>query len=364
MLSQAQIDAALTYNRGRGYNQLQVTTIQSVVGLTRIPDGVWSADTVTAVCKWQVLHGLLADGKVGQQTWTRISEENQHKVGASYANRPRVVEIGLGLAAYDQEWPGHTPQEAMQVAFDAALAERPVIIGYWSSDHLIQDMGSRGNVYSGAFVEQLRSPIPISVWVDDAPGVAKTSLFAKRLSDMHVRQADIMINHSNTHAHDAPWSLRWTDAALAQAAESYAHYGIDRVCVAWARPSRSQIDAMIHDMERILDVSGAVAMQVEIEENWTDDFLVGFPSMAAAANYLIAGMDHIRKGRRREMTTYTYHRENGPGSVLTPLMDRTVIQAYSVRHRNTGVVDWADVLGPGRHQRLAMSRTLQAVHAA
>jgi hypothetical protein len=273
------------------------------------------------------------------------------------------VEIGLGLAAYDQEWPGHTPQEAMQVAFDAALAERPVIIGYWSSDHLIQDMGSRGNAYSGSFLEQLESPIPLCAWVDDAPGIAKTSLFAKRLSDRHIQQAAIMVNHANTRPHDPPWSLRWTDAALAQAAESYAHYGIERVCVVWARPSRSQIDAMVQDMERILEVSGAAAMQIEVEENWNNEFLVGFGNMADAARYLVAGMDHIRKGRRREMTTYTYHHENGPNAALTPMMDRTVVQAYSVRNRRTGPVDWNDVLGPGRHQRLAMARAHQAVHA-
>ena len=43
-----------------------------------------------------------------------------------------VPDLGCGLAAYDQKWPGRMAEEAMRVAYDAALLYNPAEIRWWS----------------------------------------------------------------------------------------------------------------------------------------------------------------------------------------------------------------------------------------
>lgn len=60
--------------------------------------------------------------------------------------------LGCGLAAYDQTWPGHDPEEAMQVAYDAAKAYLPVEIRWWSTKWIL---GPRANPYAARFLRRL-----------------------------------------------------------------------------------------------------------------------------------------------------------------------------------------------------------------
>ncbi|MFV8755172.1 peptidoglycan-binding domain-containing protein [Nannocystaceae bacterium ST9] len=52
------------------------------------------------------------------------------------------VELGLGLAAYEQAFAGHTIAEAMAAALDAAILQRVPEVRYWSSRWIV---GSNGN---------------------------------------------------------------------------------------------------------------------------------------------------------------------------------------------------------------------------
>lgn len=47
--------------------------------------------------------------------------------------RPRLA---VGLAAWEQNWPGHTAEEAMRVAELAALEVEPIELRWWSSKHI------------------------------------------------------------------------------------------------------------------------------------------------------------------------------------------------------------------------------------
>jgi hypothetical protein len=64
------------------------------------------------------------------------------------------LEFGCGLAAWSQEWPGHTAQEAMKVALDKALEYPIVDIRYWSSKHVL---GVQKNKFAFDFIKSLRS---------------------------------------------------------------------------------------------------------------------------------------------------------------------------------------------------------------
>ena len=65
---------------------------------------------------------------------------------------PQGPQLCVGLAAYDQRWPDHTPQEAMQTALDSALAYKPLEARFWSTRHIF---GPRANEYAAAFFRSL-----------------------------------------------------------------------------------------------------------------------------------------------------------------------------------------------------------------
>lgn len=360
LLTVSETSSAIHYNRRQGYTQRQVERIQAAVGAPA--DGIWGPTTVGKVAGWQKAQGLKVDGKVGPKTMEAIEEAQQC---APVPDRGPKVEIGMGLAAYDQSFPGHRPAQAMKVAFDTSVQLGIREIRYWSSEWIIEDLGNKGNRYAEEFLTSLDVPegVIVGAWIDDPVYVVKKPAYAERLRACHVTEAALMINRSNTRQHDVPWSLRYEQEDLRQVAENLHNHGIDVICTTWPQPSRSQIDAMCDDMAWILKVCGAKAFEVDTEGNWTDDFLDGFSSMGDAAKYLADSMRKVAEGRRCELTTFTYHRENSGRAQLAPMMDALFPQGYSVRHRNEGPVDFDDLLGPGRHQRLAASRARQAAAA-
>lgn len=60
--------------------------------------------------------------------------------------------VSCGLAAYDQEWPGHKGDEAMDVAYQAALKFNPKEIRWWSSKWVV---GHLARPYAVRFFERL-----------------------------------------------------------------------------------------------------------------------------------------------------------------------------------------------------------------
>lgn len=366
MLTDAEVKDAISYNERQGYCESEIMLTQRTVGA--MEDGVWGPETVQKVAAWQKPRDLDPDGKVGPQTWSRIKD--------SWELMPiepppgRVVEIGCGLAAYDNRFPGHKPEEAMQRDFDTALALGCTELRYWSSEWLIdEDLpggGAKGNRYSGPWLELQTVPegVTLGAWVDDAVRNAKSQKFVDHLVRMGIKRAALMINRSNTRPNDTPWHLRFKRQALEAIAKLYHDHGIECVGTCWPRPSRAQIDAMCRDMAWILQVLGTRVFEVDTEGNWTKKFLQGFKTMEEAAQYLARRMrELVGDEGELELTTYTYHTENSKNASLAPLMDRLLPQAYSVRHRGNSTVGWNDFLGPGRHQQLAVERARQAAAA-
>lgn len=367
MLTKEQVDAALRYNKRASFTAAQVKTIQDMVEAEPV-DGVWGPKTVQAVATWQASAGLKPDGKVGHVTYTELQE--QLECGSSPTLPPgRVVEIGCGLAAYDQSFPGHTSAEAMETAFAAAVTDGAREIRWWSTEHLIKDIGNKGNSYGEPTLRGLAVPegIMMGAWVDDPVSAIVKPSYARRISDMQLNAGALMLNRSNTRPGDVPWQPRFEDDELRVIAENFNQHEIDIICTTWPRPSKSLIDTLCEYVAGVLRMTGAVAFEVDTESNWTSKFLEGFPTMKAAAAYLLRRMgDAIRgAGRnvRKEQTTFTYHTENSAKAVLAPGMDLLLPQAYSVRNRENHTVGWNDSLGPGRHQRLAMGRARQAAAA-
>jgi hypothetical protein len=364
MLTDSEAAKAVDYNKRQGYCDNEIKLVQKTVGATE--DGVWGPNTVRKVAVWQDGQGLTADGMVGPSTYEAIKDSWE----LVPVDPESDVEIGCGLAAYDQIWPGHTPEEAMQKAWDQALAEGCNELRYWSSEWLIDEKlpngGNKGNTYSGPFLAS-QSPaadLIIGAWIDDPIRDAGTEVFARRLASMHITRAAIMINKSNTLPSQVPWALRWDREELERVSRLYQAQGIECVGTCWPRPSKSMIDAMCDDMAWILPVLESNVFEVDTEGNWKPKFLEGFRSMQEASEYLAGRMrELVGPDGKTELTTYTYHTENSKNAKLAPLMDRLLPQAYSVRHRSNGAVEWSSSLGPGKHQTLAINRARQAAEA-
>jgi len=64
------------------------------------------------------------------------------------------VKLVMGLAAYDQVWPGKTGEEAMRVAWDQSLEYDPVEIRFWSSKWIV---GVKKNNYASRFLKSIRA---------------------------------------------------------------------------------------------------------------------------------------------------------------------------------------------------------------
>ena len=364
MMTENEIHDAVHYNKKQGYCDSEIKLIQKTAGATE--DGVWGPETVTKLADWQAANGLTADGKAGPETWTAIQDEWE----LVPVDLPEAVEIGCGLAAYDQTFPAHTPEEALDKAFDQSVAEGCTEIRFWSSEWLIPEQlshgGNKGNGYSGKWLEDKIIPagVVVGAWIDDPVSDVKKPEFADHLVRMHIQRAALMINRSNTRTSQVPWALRWKRKDLKEVAELFHSRGIECLATCWPRPSKSMIDAMCEDMAWILPLIGSTTVEVDTEGNWKPKFLSGFRSMKEAAEHLAKKMrELVGEDGDLELTTYTYHTENGPKAKLAPLMDRLLPQAYSVRHRENGTVEWTDSLGPGRHQTLAVNRARQAAGA-
>lgn len=69
---------------------------------------------------------------------------------------PESIQMGCGLAAYDQGWPGHDPEEAMRVAYSTAVEYGCVEIRYWSFKWIF---GHLANQYAINFFESLMAKV-------------------------------------------------------------------------------------------------------------------------------------------------------------------------------------------------------------
>lgn len=91
------------------------------------------------------------DGPYGPGAMQRLTMDRAKQVpGVGSALGPL---LSCGLAAYEQTFKGHAPEEAMQVAWDAALKYAPIEIRFWSSKWVF---GIRKNGYASKFLKSLR----------------------------------------------------------------------------------------------------------------------------------------------------------------------------------------------------------------
>jgi hypothetical protein len=68
---------------------------------------------------------------------------------------PEKVEMGCGLAGWDQNWPGHSPEEAMTMAWDSAIRQGCKEIRFWSTKWILGHLAHK-TPYGAAFLRSLK----------------------------------------------------------------------------------------------------------------------------------------------------------------------------------------------------------------
>lgn len=97
------------------------------------------------VIEWD---GLYGPGRMQQHTLDRALQIPRRPDGKPH--------LSCGIAAYDQTWPGHRPEDAMLVAYNAALAYNPLEIRLWSSKWIIGAQAANGGPGPARFLRSVR----------------------------------------------------------------------------------------------------------------------------------------------------------------------------------------------------------------
>lgn len=133
---------------------------------------------------------------------------------------------------------------------------------------------------------------------------------------------------------------------------------IELVLTVWPEPDKAWLGEFEQKMPAMLAASGAAALEFDLEGNWLKKQVRGFPNIDKAGDRFVEIFEKVVKPLdvRTEITTYPFHLENNRAADVAPHADRLLPQAYSVRSRSTGVIDWGGPYGPGAMQRLTLDR--------
>jgi len=193
---------------------------------------------------------------------------------------------------------------------------------------------------------------PLGLWIDCPPQRVLRPEYWDRLAELGVTTAALMIDRMT-----AAWDPFWSATELEAAAQLAIERDLELVLTTWPSPRLADIDAMCDEMAALL-LCGAVAWEIDTEGLWRGKHVRGFHSLQEAGQYLIDRMRRIAVPAdvRLELTTHPGHKEAGAHAMLTPHVDRFMVQAYSVRLRLGKHVSWSHRHGPGSMQRTALKK--------
>lgn len=188
------------------------------------------------------------------------------------------------------------------------------------------------------------------LWIDDHPSLALSPSYIEELTGLGLHTAAVMVETSKER-----WDPYWSVENLRQFASCLVIRNIEPVVTVWLAPSRRYIDQMVTYLDRVVD-AGFAGIEVDLEHLWKSGSLKGFDALNDAAVYAIHHLKRIsdQYDIRLEVTTHPWHGESSPRALVTPLVHRLVIQAYSIREWPDGtMIEWGGKRGPGSMQRFA-----------
>lgn len=196
------------------------------------------------------------------------------------------------------------------------------------------------------------------LWIDDSPRLVMTPQYLEEFRTLGFKTGAVMLE-TVTAGFDPKWTLK----ELELLGESFRKADVELVLTIWPEPRVQYLEQLEERLPAFLEASGAAALEVDTESNYTRKKLVGFKDMNAASTAVDALFDRLkhRFDVRTELTTFTMHAENSSYATLADDLDVTVNQGYSVRNRTDAEgrpmeVPWEHPFGPGRMQVTTFDR--------
>jgi hypothetical protein len=199
----------------------------------------------------------------------------------------------------------------------------------------------------------------LGLWIDDSATLALSDDYLDKFRSLGFTRAAIMLETIG-----ANFDPKWAPSQLALAKAKFAQRGIELVLTIWPEPRVEYLASLIERLPKLLEVSGAKALEFDAEGNYTKKKMVGFRSMDEASAALARVVEKFRTdfGVRVELTTLPMHGENSKNATLAPQCDVIIPQAYSVKTRkdvNGRVIEipWeGHPHSPREMQRLTLKR--------
>lgn len=196
----------------------------------------------------------------------------------------------------------------------------------------------------------------LGVWIDDPAKDVKTAKYWNTVQDHGFTTAAIMLETSGA-GFDPKYDIKTLETIKKLALQR----DIEIVLTIWPDPSKKYMEEFEQKIGDYLSASGAAGLEFDCESNWLKNNVVGYNTLDEAGDDFVKLFTRVSEKHdvRTELTTYPYHAENSRTADVAPHCNRLLPQAYSVRSRGEGSVEWDDRLGPGNMQKLTIDRALQ-----
>lgn len=195
------------------------------------------------------------------------------------------------------------------------------------------------------------------LWVDCAPNAVAQPAYWSEYRRHGLTEASLMFERSGPG-----YDERYTDDQLAKVGLYARANDVGLGLAFWPEPNRAYLLELERRLAAMVELAGAVSVDLDCESNWLEEKLRGFASLedAAAEVLRIVGGIQRRLDVRLEVTTYPFHPENSPKADLAGRAQRRYPQAYGVRTRTRRgqpfLVEWDSELGPERIVRTSMGK--------
>ena len=180
------------------------------------------------------------------------------------------------------------------------------------------------------------APLTLSTWLDDGPKVVLQDEYLERVSALPFKELAVMVDGPKPGLEEA----RWNAANLAKLRAAFPTR--DLILTIWTPAIRHSLRELEAKIVELASALGAVAIEADAEPagKWAKKFVVGYPSLAAAAEDAMRIMR--LPGLRTEVTVFPA--AFGSAAELVKRADVLVSQNYAVATH-----DGVAVMADGKH---------------
>ena len=202
----------------------------------------------------------------------------------------------------------------------------------------------------------LKPKVELELWIDDPKRKQLSEDYWDTIQGLGFTTAAIMIETAVPG-----WDLRFNKRDMARIGKLAEDRGISLVLTVWPDPNKKYLNNFRRGIVPLLSESGAMALEADLEFNWKKNIVQDFANYDKAGDYLVDIFDSVQAKTdvEIEVTTFPYHIENSKNADVSPYVDRLMVQAYSVRHRDKLKVSWNHALGPNKIVDNTLRRTRQ-----